>query len=202
MSNHAKQRIALRYWLLGAGFHKAAEAMTMAEHYHRGTRKDGVTPEVAHQIGVTSYVRSLLPHLKDPEGTLCIALLHDVREDYDVADSEIRDPFGNFVADGVEYMTKVFRGVRRDDVELFNLMATHPGASVAKPADRINNQGSMVGVFTTAKMAEYMEETRTLFLPMVKKARRQFPAQEAAYENAKLMLTGQLSLLEAIVAAA
>lgn len=106
---------------------------------------------------------------------MCIALLHDVREDWHVADSEIRGPFGNFVADGVDYMTKTFPGVRRNDVDLFDQMALHAGASVCKPADRINNQGSKVGVFGTAKMASYMEETTELFLPMLKKAKRNLP---------------------------
>ena len=199
-SNYAKQKIAIRYWQLGAGFTAAARAMDFAEQYHVGTRKDGVTPEFAHQVGIVSYLRSLIPHMTHPDETLAIGWLHDVREDYGVADGEIRSEFGNFVADGVDYMTKEFRGVRRDDVELFKLMSTHEGASLAKPADRVNNQGSMVGVFTVKKMTEYVEETRALHLPMVKRARRRFPTQEGAYENLKMMLNSQLDLLDAVIA--
>jgi hypothetical protein len=57
---------------------------------------------------------------------------------------------------------------------------------------------TMVGVFTLEKRIKYMEEARTLFLPMLKTARRLFPKQEAAYENIKHVMTSQLELLEVI----
>ena len=202
MADDAKQKIALRYWLLGAGFYKAAEALEFAASYHVGTRKDGVTPEFAHQIQIACHVRTLLPSLRHGEEAICVALLHDVREDYDVEDTVIRATWGNLVADSVDAMTKEFRGVRRDDVTLFARMAVDPVASVVKPADRIHNQHTMVGVFTPSKMAEYVAETRELFLPMLKAAKRNFPDQEPVYENHKLVLSTQLNLLEALLAPA
>ena len=195
-----KRRIALRYWLLGAGMTKASEAMEFAETYHTGKRKDEVTPEVAHQISIVSYLRTLLGHLDEPEDTLVTAFLHDVREDYGVSDAQIRSQFGDRPADAVWAMTKVWLGEKRDEDALFAAMAEDPIASITKPADRINNLDSMVGVFTKEKMAQYADETRTLFLPMIKKARRNFPGQEGAYENAKLVLLGQLRFVDAIVA--
>lgn len=200
MDGYGKQRIALRYWLLGAGFHKAAEAMDFAEQFHTGTRKDGVTPEFAHQVQIAHYLRTQLASVRHPEETLTVALLHDVREDHEVSDSQIRSLFGNMVADAVDSMTKEFRGHRRDDVSLFERMAANPVSSMVKPADRINNQGSMVGVFTTEKMSDYVQETKELFLPMLKSAKRSFPDQEAAYEAAKLVLVGQIDLVEAVIA--
>lgn len=199
INDFAKQRIALRYFLLGAGFKKAAEAMSWGEGYHRGVRKDGTTPEFAHQIGITSLVRTQLGCLRHPEETLVVALLHDLREDYDVSDAEVRERFGTLVADAVDTMTKTFRGARRDDESLFERIAANPISSIAKPADRINNQDSMVGVFTPVKMASYVDETRRLFLPMLKKAKRSFPDQEPAYENSKLILNSQLAMLDAIL---
>lgn len=198
MADYSKQKLALRYWLLGRGFTDASKALDFAEAYHRGTRKDGRTPEFSHQISIVSHLRTLLPHLLFPEETLTAAFLHDVREDYDVADAEIRDPFGDRVADAVDAVTKTFRGVRRDDAELFKRIAGDPLASVLKPADRTHNQNSMVGVFTGAKMAAYATETTELFLPMIKVARRTFPEQEPAYENLKLMLVSQLSFIAAL----
>lgn len=194
-----KRRIALRYWLLGAGMTKAGEAMEFAETYHTGKRKDEVTPEVAHQISIVSYLRTLLGHLSEPEDTLVTGFLHDVREDYDVSDAQIRSQFGDRPADAVWAMTKVWLGEKRDEDALFAAMAEDPIASITKPADRINNLDSMVGVFTKEKMSQYADETRTLFLPMIKKARRNFPGQEGAYENAKLVLLGQLRFVDAIV---
>jgi (p)ppGpp synthase/HD superfamily hydrolase len=202
MTTHAKQRMALRYWLQGAGYMQALKAMDFAEGFHQGTRKDGVTPEFAHQVQIVSYLRTLAPHLIHPEETLVTGFLHDVREDYDVDDAEVRNRFGALVADSVDAVTKTFRGVRRNDADLFDRMAGMPIASVFKPADRINNQNTMVGVFTTAKMQAYAQETTELFLPMIKKARRTFPEQEPAYENEKLMLVSQLDFVAAITASA
>jgi (p)ppGpp synthase/HD superfamily hydrolase len=195
MTDYAKQRLALRYWLLGRGFTQASRAMDFAEGYHCGTRKDGQTPEFAHQVAIAGYLRTLLPHLLFGEETLCAAFLHDVREDYDVSDEEIRTKFGDRVADAVDAVTKTFRGVRRDDTDLFVRIGKDPIASILKPADRGHNQDTMVGVFTVEKMAAYVTETETLFLPMIKRARRGFPEQEPAYENAKHLLVSQVSFV-------
>lgn len=201
-TDYGKQRLALRYWLLGRGFHTASRAMDYAEAFHCGTRKDGVTAEFAHQVAIVSYLRSLLPHLTHPEETLTAAFLHDVREDCDVSDEEIRGRFGPRVADAVDAVTKTYRGVRRDDEELFVRIGADPIASILKPADRGHNQNTMVGVFTPEKMADYIAETERLFLPMIRRARRAFPEQEPAYENAKLLLVSQVNLIRAITTAA
>lgn len=200
-TGHEKRRIALRYWLLGRGWHLAAEAMEYAEQHHPGVRKDRVTPAFAHQIGIASYCRTLAPHLRYPEETVAVAFLHDTPEDSGVSDSEIRGMFGNLVADAVAPLTKEFRGVRREDREVFREIGLNPIASVVKPADRINNQDSMVGVFTPAKIAEYLAETTEFVLPMVKKARKRFPDQEPAYENAKLVLTTQVRIVSGLLSA-
>ena len=201
MKDYEKQRIALRYWLQGRGFTAALEALDFAETHHTGLRKDGVTPEIAHPIQVAAFVRTQILSLRHPQETLCAALLHDVREDHGVGDGEIRDRWGDLVADSVDCVTKEFRGQRRDDVVLFERIGANPIASVVKPADRINNQHSMIGVFGPEKVAAYMGETRQLFLPMIKRARRLYPDQELAYENSKLVLTTQLTMLDALLAA-
>ena len=36
--DYSKQRAALRYWLLGAGYTLASEALEFAERYHQGVR--------------------------------------------------------------------------------------------------------------------------------------------------------------------
>lgn len=201
MDDYGKQRLALRYWLLGRGFTDASRAMDFAEAYHCGTRKDGLTAEFSHQVAIVAYLRTLLPHLLHPEETLSAAFLHDIREDYDVADEEVRTRFGTRVADAVDAVTKTFRGARRDDGELFDRIGRDPIASILKLADRGHNQNSMVGVFSPAKMTEYVTETQVLFLPMIKRARRAFPEQEPAYENAKHLLVSQANLVRAITAA-
>lgn len=191
----AKSKIALKYWLLGKGWKMASEAFELAGTYHIGTRKDGITPEFGHQIQVAHYIRTLHEHLLFPEETIATALLHDIREDYDIADEEIRGRFSDRVADAVDAMTKKFRGHRRDPRLVFDQIAKDPVASVAKGADRIHNQHTCQGVFSPTKIREYIGETEEFFLPMLRTARNKFPSQEPVYENMKFVLLSQMQLL-------
>lgn len=198
MTSYTKSRIAIRYWLLGRNWHMAADALEFASTYHTGTRKDGVTPEFAHQIAIAHYVRTLHEHLLFPEATIATAFLHDVREDYDIADEEIRGRFGNQVADAVAAMTKTFRGTRSATHSVFQLIANNPIASAAKGADRIHNQHTCHGVFSPQKILEYITETEEHFLPMLHTARTRFTHQEPVYENMKFVLNSQVQLLRAV----
>lgn len=192
----AKQRVALRYWLLGRGFHRAADAMSYAEAYHQGSRRGGA-PEFSHQIAIASHVRTYAPSLRHAEETIVAALLHDVREDYGVGDDEIRARFGDRVADAVDALTKEFRGIRREEAVVFAAIGADPIASVVKGADRVHNQSTLAGVFRPEKVAEYVAETREWILPMLRRARRDFSDQEPVYEGIGLVLRTQIDLLEA-----
>jgi (p)ppGpp synthase/HD superfamily hydrolase len=197
MTAHGKSHIALRYWLLGRDWHFAADALEYAATYHTGTRKDGVTPEYAHQIAIAQYLRTFHQMLLYPEETLAAALLHDVREDYDVADEEIRGRFGELVADAVDAMTKTFRGNKHDTAVVFQKIAHNPIASVVKGADRIHNQHTCHGVFTPTKVRAYTQETYDWIMPMLHNARTMWTQQEPIYENLKFVLTSQMQLLRA-----
>lgn len=200
MTPFKKREISMRYWLLGRGYHLAVTAMEFAASYHTGTRKDGVTPEFDHQISIAHYVRTL-PDLMNVEETLCVVFLHDVREDFDVTDAEIRGRFGGTVADAVESMTKTFRGRKKNTETVFDQIGNDSIASIAKGADRIHNHQTMAGVFSIEKQKQYIEETETYFLPMLKHARRLFPQHEPAYENVKHVLLSQIGLIKSIHAA-
>lgn len=191
MTKHARERIALRHWLLGRGWFKAAEGLTFAEGYHNGTRKDGVTPEFSHQVNIALYVATLTPHLRHPEASVLVSLLHDVCEDYDVEFHVIEAKFGREVADATRAMTKVHKGIKRAPAEVAAAQAEDPIASVNKGADRIHNQSTMAGVFSPEKILAYIDETEEYILPMLKQARRNFPDQDGAYQNIRTVLTSQ-----------
>lgn len=200
VDSYQKHLVAMRYWLLGRNYLVAASALEFAAQFHTGLRKDCTTREYAHQLFIGRYVKSIVTSLDEPEATLATVFLHDVREDYGISHEEVADRFGPRVAESVELMTKAFRSRRVPDDEYYAAIANHPIASVAKGADRIHNVQSMVGVFSTEKQRRYVAETTTLVLPMLKAARRQFPSQEPAYENLRLVLTSQLGLLDAVLA--
>jgi (p)ppGpp synthase/HD superfamily hydrolase len=201
MTRYEKLKISLRYWLLGMSqsnpnYLKCVEALEFASQYHTGLRKDGVTPEFEHQLVITHYIRSLINNLEYPVETICTSLLHDVPEDYDVSFEEINQKFGPIVARSVERLTKFHRGHKKTNEEYFKGIASDIIASICKGGDRIHNLQSMVGVFNKEKQKSYVEEAEKWILPSLKEARRNFPKQELAYENIKLMMNSQIELIK------
>lgn len=190
-----KQRLALRYWLQGRGFYNALKAFEFASGWHTGTRKDG-SPEFSHQIWQANFVRTLDGILLNTETQICVAFLHDVVEDYPVSLSDIRDNFGVEVMNAVERISKVIGGHKKTSEEYFDRMADCPFASLGKGVDRMHNHQTMPGAFTVEKQREYIRETEDWILPMLKRARRIFPEQEAAFENVKHNLLMQIELLQ------
>ncbi|MFZ3481982.1 hypothetical protein [Sphingomonas sp. 3-13AW] len=220
----AKREASLRYWLHGRGYHDALRALDLMKLIHRGTRKDGTTPESDHQIEMALHA-SRLPGVRDMERLIIVILLHDTVEDYALSEQTIALLFGNVVSEAVACVTKkmpVLQGgveidisylskdgshlvirldgtkvgaIEYDEDELFIRMGLNPLASLAKAIDRCNNQRTMGGVFSREKQLSYVDFTDARILPMLKLARRRFPDQEAAYELLKHMLTTQARLV-------
>lgn len=190
--------IALRYYLQGRGFFRALEAMEFAERLHNGTRKDGVTPEFYHQVSMANFARTIEASLASPEEVYVAIHLHDTVEDKNVSLNLIGDRFGMPVTHAVNALSKVIDGVKRSPESVYKMISENETASVVKGIDRVNNQGSMLGVFSLGKQREYIEETETFVLPMLKIARRRFPRQEPAYENIKHILVREIRLFRAM----
>ena len=193
-----KERIALRFWLQGRKFHMALETMEYAASFHTGLRKDGVTPEFAHQISIACHIRNLESHLILPEETIATVFLHDVMEDFDIPKQELARRFGQVVSEASYSVTKVYLGVKRSTEEVFDDCSRNAIGSVVKGGDRGHNHRSMVGVFSLSKQIEYLSETEEYILPMLKKARRNFPAQEPVYNMLKYALSGEVDLIRSI----
>lgn len=192
MTQYEKIKLSLRYYLLGKGWYVAVAALEFGESIHTGMRKDGVTPEFEHQVRIAHYLRTL--DLMYPEQTIAAALLHDVREDYNIPDYEFVRRFGQEITTACILLDK--NG--KDISAYFRDIAGNPIASPTKGGDRIHNLQTMVGVFKREKQLAYVEEVRSEFFPMLKNARRNFPQQERAYENIKHMLESQIELIEVI----
>lgn len=188
-----KQKIAIRYWLIGKGFYKAVKALDFAESYHTGTRKDG-QHEFSHQISQANYCRVFCDLLEYPEETFCVIFLHDIIEDYDVTYEQLRDIFGNIVAEATLKMSKVRNGVKIPNEIYYLGMLNCPIASTCKGFDRVHNMMTMVGGFTPQKQVSYVNETLDFVVPLIKKARRLYPNQEGVYHNIKFVLTNQVRL--------
>lgn len=76
---------------------KAIEIATIA---HSGQFDRGGNPYILHPLKLQHWLRC------ESELIQCIAVLHDVVEDTNVTVEEIREQFGDFVADSVNRLTK------------------------------------------------------------------------------------------------
>lgn len=192
LNQYEKLQISLRYFLLGKEFYETARSLEFAAKYHTGFRKDGVTPELQHQVEIVHYLRTLLPSFIYPEDTLTSGVLHDTDEDYPESKPEIVKNFRPRVVRSTSLLNK--NGKTKE--YYFSEIANDEIASIVKGADRIHNMQSMIGVFNCGKQIDYVAEVETYFLPMLKIARRNFPQQETAYENIKHVLVSQIELIK------
>lgn len=197
-TDYNKLVIAMRYYLLGKKYFRAVQAMELGMSIHIGTRADHITPEFQHQMEMAHYLRTLESHLIFPEETFCCVFLHDVYEDYPekVTLDMIERNFGDIVKTGVKVVSKPENFDKSNQCDYFDPIGLDPVGSITKGVDRINNLGSMVGVFSKTKQKKYVNEVEVYFLPMLKEARRLFPAQEPIYENIKFILISQITLLK------
>ncbi len=194
-TDYKKLKQSFRYWVLGKAenepaYYKVLNALRIAEKYHTGLRKDGVTPELNHQITICSYLRTIHKYFVDPVKVFVVALLHDTAEDYAESITEIQNEF----PDEFEYIiriSKVRNGGKISYEQYFGEMKECYVCSIVKLADRISNISTMVGVFSYEKQTQYLRDLDDWFFPMLKHAKRKFPQQEPAYENMKIVLTIQ-----------
>ena len=193
-----KEKTALKYYLIGRNYHQALRALGFAERYHVGLRKDGKTPELHHQVQIALSVTQQKNVLNE-EQCIVAALLHDVQEDYQIPTDVLREEFGSYVADTVWRLTKKFAGTSKDKKAYIEAIAGCADSSIVKGLDRLNNLQSMIGVFSISKMEDYANEASELFLPMLKKASKLFPAQQAAYHSISQQIKQIVRLVHAYV---
>lgn len=190
-----KKRRALLSFCEKNHFLMAKSALTLAEQYHVGFRKDGVTPEFEHQLDISFYVIKL-KGVVQLEHLLVVALLHDLREDYGttVSEQDIEAVTGVDLAKSVALLNKFHPdGSPKKKKAYYREMAFDSLASVAKGLDRIHNMYAMRGVFDVEKQKRYARDVTEYILPMLQKAEQEFPYQALAYQRLRRLLTQQVA---------
>jgi (p)ppGpp synthase/HD superfamily hydrolase len=198
VETYGKAKVAIKYWLLGRKYYQAEKALEFAVRFHDGYRKDKVTPEFYHQVTMALYARVFDGIMMYPQETFAAIFLHDIMEDKDISYEEIKDKFGELVAEAVRNLSRKFRGKKIPIEEYYHNIMNDPIASVGKGIDRINNMQTMVDVFTLKGQKWYIEETQTYILPALKHARINFVEQERIYVALKQSLDSQVQLISAI----
>ena len=136
------------------------KAYNYAVEHHGDQRRRSGEPYIIHPINVA-------------EATICAALLHDVVEDTDATDADLRRDFGDEIADMVAGVTKLgtvqFTSVEEQQAEDYRKMFLAMGKDIRviiiKLADRLHNMRTLKYLKRDRQIAN-AKETMEIFAPL------------------------------------
>lgn len=133
------------------------KAFSIALIAHKDQFRDEGTPYIDHPLRVAS-------RFKNDDTLKTIALLHDVIEDSDYSYEDIKDMFGEFIAQKVVLLTK--DKTKKEfsiDSYMENIIQDFYALKV-KLADRIDNISSLKFCLDQVKIEKYIKETYKYFI--------------------------------------
>ena len=145
------------------------KAYNYAVEHHGDQKRRSGEPYIIHPINV-AYI---LAGVGLDEATICAALLHDVVEDTDVTDEDLRREFGDEIADMVAGVTKLgtmqFSTVEEQQVEDYRKMFLAMGKDIRviiiKLADRLHNMRTLKFLKRDRQIAN-AKETMEIYAPL------------------------------------
>ena len=145
------------------------KAYNYAVEHHGDQKRRSGEPYIIHPINV-AYI---LAGVGLDEATICAALLHDVVEDTDVTDGDLRREFSDEIADMVEGVTKLgnmmFSSVEEQQVEDYRKMFLAMGKDIRviiiKLADRLHNMRTLKFLKRDRQIAN-AKETMEIYAPL------------------------------------
>ena len=145
------------------------KAYNYAVEHHGDQKRRSGEPYIIHPINV-AYI---LAGVGLDEATICAALLHDVVEDTDVTDNDLRKEFGEEVADMVAGVTKLgavqFSTVEEQQAEDYRKMFLAMGKDIRviiiKLADRLHNMRTLKFLRRERQIAN-AKETMEIYAPL------------------------------------
>ena len=142
-------------------------AYDVAERHHRGQLRKSGDPFITHPLAVTT----ILAELGMTPPTICAALLHDTIEDTAYTLNQLRDDFGDEIAelvDGVTKLDKVKYGesAQAETVrKMVVAMARDIRVLVIKLADRLHNMRT-IRYISQEKQEQKARECLEIFAPL------------------------------------
>jgi len=144
-------------------------AYEFSEHAHAGQRRSSGEPFIEH----CHEVALILAELHMDSATIAAALLHDVVEDTRYTLEDVRERFGDEVADLVDGVTKIgliqFTSFEQQQVEYFRKMllsmANDIRVILIKLADRMHNMRTLEHL-PAEKRKRIAQETRDVYAPL------------------------------------
>ena len=159
---------------LASNHRKKAEiivrAFNFAREAHKGVRRRSGEPYIMHPIAVARIVSQ---EIGLGSTSICAALLHDVVEDTEYTVEDIRQHFGDKIAQLVEGLTKISGGIFGDKAsvqaenfrKLLLTMSEDIRVILVKMADRLHNMRTL-GSMAPNKRYKIAGETLYIYAPL------------------------------------
>ena len=161
---------ACRNYLLPESCEKVQEAYRFAADYHKDQRRRSGEPYINHPVEVALI---LAQNLHMDEDTICAALLHDTVEDTSATLTELKNLFGEQVADLVDGVTKLtsIEISSMDEKQALNLrkmflaMSKDIRVVIIKLADRLHNMRTLAALAPDRRLFK-ARETMDVYAPL------------------------------------
>ncbi len=159
---------------LNTNHRKKVEIITKAFNFanaaHKGCRRRSGEPYIMHPLAVA---RIVVKEIGLGSTSICSALLHDVVEDTDYTTEDIRNLFGDKIAQIVDGLTKISGGVFGEKAseqaenfrKLILTMSEDVRVIIIKMADRLHNMRTL-GSMPPAKQYKIAGETQYIYAPL------------------------------------
>ncbi len=152
-----------------ANVDKILKAYEFAKKMHSSQFRKSGEPYIIHPVQV-AYI---LATLELDTSTICAALLHDVVEDTEITNNDLKNTFGEEIAEMVEGVTKLskiqFFSLKEQQVEDYRKMFLAMGKDIRviliKLADRLHNMRTLK-YLTRDRQIAISQETMDLYAPL------------------------------------
>ncbi|MDH6306425.1 guanosine-3',5'-bis(diphosphate) 3'-pyrophosphohydrolase [Parabacteroides sp. PF5-5] len=149
---------------------KITKAFNFAKQAHADARRRSGEPYIMHPLAVA---RIVCGEMGLGSTSICSALLHDVVEDTDYTVEDIKNMFGEKIAQIVDGLTKISGGIFGEQAsaqaenfrKLLLTMSSDIRVILIKIADRLHNMRTL-GSMLSAKQYKIAGETLYLYAPM------------------------------------
>lgn len=149
---------------------RITKAFVFARQAHEGVKRRSGEPYIMHPIAVAKIVCS---EMGLGSTSICAALLHDVVEDTEYTVEDIRNMFGDKIAQIVDGLTKISGGIFGEQAsaqaenfrKLLLTMSDDIRVILVKIADRLHNMRTL-GFMLPAKQFKIAGETLYLYAPL------------------------------------
>lgn len=174
-------------------------ALSFARQKHEGQLRKNGDPYIVHPLTMACNALSLGIF---EDNIIATILLHDVCEDCGVSPEDL--PVSDQVRRNVALVTfEIMDGETKETAmrRYYNLILTNREATITKLIDRCHNVSSMAGTFSEEKLKAYIDETNVFVLPLLRKAKDQYPNDANVLFCLKYHITSVIDSIEATIMA-